>query len=124
MDSFTREFKLAVKEINKTTSNVIRLAAKDLAELIIARTPVLSGALASNWNVTLNDIDYAFNINKVYRESFNITRYSMKDTIYIVNGAPYSELIEYGNYSNKAPSGMARVSALSFQAMLDSHIKL
>lgn len=115
----------AVKTLQTKIEKTIGETAAQLAENIIDRTPVLTGALSANWNTTLGNPDYNFdkevtsNSHALAQTRLVEQQYRINDTIYITNGADYSELIEYGNYSNKAPQGMVRVSLLNFQNILD-----
>lgn len=119
----------AIKHIQSKIEKTIGQAASQLSENIINRTPVLTGALSANWNTTLGNPDYNFD-KEVTSNSHALAQlrqveqqFKINDTVYITNGADYSEIIEYGNYSNKAPNGMVRVSLLNFQNILDRKAK-
>lgn len=92
-----------------------------LYEKIVARTPVLSGALRAGWNVSYGAPDYTFKdveiktgaVAPLPAPMFNLT-YDKKKAwrMFIANGAPYVQRIEDGWSTGQAPSGMVRISIL------------
>ncbi len=92
--------------------------ARVLYQKIVARTPVLSGALRASWNASYGTADYSFRDVKgkktgtvtIGPKAFGLA-YDRKQAwhIFIANGAPYAQRVEDG-WSDRAPQGMVRIS--------------
>lgn len=111
------------KDINSSlgyTEEVVKLSALKLFYAIVGKTPVDTGHLAYNWQLSIDkpkeqeikgvDKDKHITIRKA--ES-SIGKYSIKKTkqIWITNCVEYAYDIEYKGKSRlKAPAGMVRVS--------------
>lgn len=89
---------------------------------VVIRTPVLTGRLRGNWQVTINfephsrldieDKTGGATISKGVAASEEIKPFSL---VFIVNNLPYAEPIESG-YSIKAPEGMVAVTVEEIEA--------
>lgn len=126
--SFKNEWDLNVKDIEAKLRLLCGSSTAELAKLIVNRTPVKTGALSSNWNVTAGSENLEFNSDKTSKtDTYNQANYivhnfDLNNKAYIANGADYSEFIEYGA-SSQAPAGMTRVSCLSWRQIVDQFFR-
>ena len=96
----------------------IRRYVGEIFESIVARSPVLTGSFRASWQVSFGAPEYA----KVNSEDKNAPLpapvfvwpegYRFGDMIYITNGQPYAQRLEYG-WSSQAPHGVVRVALAS-----------
>lgn len=93
--------------------------ASVLYRKVVARTPVLSGALRAAWYASYGSPVYVYtDLNKrqvtvpIMAPAFPL-QYDRKKAwhIFITNGAPYAQRVEDG-WSDKAPQGMLRISVM------------
>ena len=112
--------------INKRVENVVREIAFELFSNIVIRTPVDTGRLRANWNVSFGSPDHTVSDSTEPPDLRSII-YSMPagGIVWMSNSLPYAATVEYGmypnppkkgtgktinGYSTQAPSGMVRVS--------------
>lgn len=99
---------------NDAIRDVLSDVAIQMAEQMRELTPVRTGNAQSNWHVS------DFDVEPVYQErsssgSLNVSGLSGKSNkIKISNPTPYIDDLEFG-FSNQAPSGMMRITALSYR---------
>lgn len=120
--AFRNSWIKASKSATKTTLKVFQAASKELFTNIVDSTPVLTGYLKGNWQVTFdNPADSERNVkdksgNQVKREiNYKTSKLTEKNELFFTNLAPYAERIEYEGYSRiKAPAGMVRVNVANW----------
>ena len=99
----------------------IRRIGLELLKKLIDKTPVDTGHLRHNWQVTINtqtDTELpgedAGGIATFNREKVKLTNLGLGPLVVFQNPAPYAEIIEMGRTeksgSTQAPQGMVRVS--------------
>jgi hypothetical protein len=117
------------------TEKVFRASSISLFRNVIRRTPVRSGRLKGNWQVDINqpatgEVDSSDQspINTLDGGSARkvvagVMPAKLDDSIFLVNNLPYARIIENGNYSDQAPSGMVGVSIAEFQREVDKQAR-
>jgi len=125
--SFNSELNDFTEKSVKNAEKIFRGTTIGLFGAIVKRTPVQSGRLKGNWQVDVNkpasgtvgDKDITpvkmLDTKSKLKIQSAIGAASLNDTIYMVNNLPYAKLVENGNYSMQAPSGMIGVSVLEFE---------
>jgi hypothetical protein len=115
--------------INKAKENgaaVARKVALELQAKVIEKSPVDTGMLRANWNVSLNLMDtaeYSSDISgstAIARGVGELFSFKVGDSIYITNNLPYVSKLEFGLYgdgektsggfSKQAPQGFVRIT--------------
>jgi hypothetical protein len=115
--------------INKAKENgaaVARKIALELQAKVIEKSPVDTGRLRANWNVSLNLMDtaeYGSDISgstSILRGVGELFSFKVGDSIYITNNLPYVAKLEFGlygdgektsgGYSKQAPQGFVRIT--------------
>lgn len=120
--------------IEKTKGNASQIARKvgfELQSRVINKSPVDTGRLRGNWNVSMNSIDVTeYAPDKVggavmARANSELSTYKIGDMIYITNSLPYVSTLEFGlygtgkgatvkttrdGYSVQAPYGFVRIT--------------
>jgi hypothetical protein len=115
--------------INKAKENgaaVARKVALELQAKVIEKSPVDTGRLRGNWNVSLNLLDtteYSADISggtAISRGIGELFSFKVGDSIYITNNMPYVAKLEFGlygegektagGYSKQAPQGFVRIT--------------
>lgn len=102
---------------------VVRKTIIDMVSSIAKRTPVDTGRLAGNWQVTFNNPAVGQIESSGAQESINNANSKMAywaaGNIFITNNLPYANRIEFEAWSKKAPAGMARVTVREFQQFVN-----
>jgi hypothetical protein len=97
----------AIENIEK----VRRIYAFEIFRRVVERTPVDTGAARQNWNVTLNQEDTSYDLDKkkggrVMSDGQKAIESAKGDqTIFIANGIPYIAKLEYGGYPKNQKHG-------------------
>lgn len=80
------------------------------------------GQFRANWNLSTVSMDLTTTTNKdpqgnetIQRAEESLDKYKMGDKIFITNSLPYAFRLEYEGWSNQAPQGMVRITALEFE---------
>lgn len=128
---FDRAAQLSIQASEKT----IKETSAKLLESIINSTPVKSGQLRGNWQVTLDapstkdltgttDTSGIKTVTKAREavSSFKVKPGSTR-SIFMANNLDYATTIEYGQTSQQAPYGMVRINVSKFQAIVDKEAK-
>lgn len=96
---------------------VARKVTLDLFRAIKLRSPVLTGRFRANWNVSYGVPNTATSKStspgRIDAQINRSAKLPLGGTIYMSNGLPYAEKLEYG-YSRKAPRGMIRITTIEF----------
>lgn len=127
--TFEDEVAKFVREVQDYIAGVLRAFCRILFTAIIDSTPVLTGKLRGNWQVSLdNSIDYYFDYvrprEEVITELTSILAEMKPGSIaYLTNNAPYVLVIEFeGHSSVKAPNGMARIHTVQAERYMQQAI--
>lgn len=102
---------------------VRRASALELFSLVIDATPVDTGRLRGNWQVSINSpvtsetsrLDKSGGLAKAEALA-NLG--SLVDIVYMTNNLPYVEAIEFDGHSAQAPSGMFRLSVMRWEEIV------
>lgn len=129
-----------VKAGQNARAAVIKVAA-DLNNRVILKTPVDTGRLRSNWQLSIKrpesgqvqGSDRSGSLTSAKNIS-TLSQYKLGDLIFLVNNLPYARVVEFGlfgkppgtanggktkrGYSTQAPQGMARISVREVAARL------
>ena len=96
------------------TEGRARRTILNLFTAIIKRSPIATGRFVSNWNITAGLPNYSYtnstNISRALYELDKVLSLPIDNGLYIANGLPYAELLEYAGLSRQAPAGMIRIS--------------
>ena len=101
-------------KVEKAATKIFRGTALSLCGKIIVRTPVDTGRLRGNWQVTLNAAPTGILDSTKVQDAGDAKRAKLGDSVYIINNLPYAEVIENGS-SKQAPQGMVKVSVAEFK---------
>lgn len=119
--SFTAEVKLAAEKMKAKGEEVAKAVIIELYSSTVKSTPVDTGRLQGNWQVTLDvpaDGQLARTgpggaLNDI------IGTVSKPGLYYLTNNLPYGPRIEFDGWSKtKAPQGMVRINARRVQHVL------
>lgn len=103
--------------VRRQIANHAYRLGKQIFDGVVARTPVDSGRARACWTLSLNEPEYKkidwknVRPGKVLKPPKRKALRPLPDfpVIYVSNGQPYIELLEYG-WSAQAPAGMLRVT--------------
>lgn len=102
--------KRVIRNIRKRTNKRTQSIFKEIYVEVWNRTPVDTGALRANWNVTKGKPSVAFDSSNTSGRMKPVPVVNKDDFLYLANGAPYARRIEFEGWSrNKAPQGMLRI---------------
>ena len=142
--SFSLDLSKAIEGVKEDRDKIVRGTLAQVSSNIIKRTPVgnpdlwapsslpapagyVGGSLRGAWQASLDAPDYTQN-NRIQDDEqgqANIEAAGVANslqvgqTFYLTNPLPYARRVEFG-YSTQAPAGMARVSLVEAQGVLDS----
>lgn len=110
-----------VKQTNKDAEKAFRAMCLQLFAGIVVRTPVDTGRLRGNWQISLNnpvagDLDRT--ANPTAEERSKLDAANLGTSVYLHNNLPYAERIEFYNHSQQSPNGMVRVTLTEFEQAL------
>ena len=122
--SFVNDIKKFVRKTDKRFDLVFRGTCLSLLSKIIKRTPVLTGRLAGNWSVDINNIPKEIIENSDPEEAVGYGMLKLKDAVigdivYIANNLPYVFPIEYEGHSQKAPEGMVGITVAEYEKVVE-----
>lgn len=110
---------------------VMRVCALEMLSRICLRTPVDSGRLRGNWQVSIgapvtSEIDRKDKTENagptVAAGSSVIARYTSGPSIWITNNLPYAVSIEYGLRRRKGPAAMIRLTQREFKGIVGASV--
>lgn len=127
--SFSIDLSKAVEGVKQDAEDIVKGTTFQLFTNIIKRTPVgnpsiwdskppkgyIGGTLRNSWHCAINSnvgvpIRGASKSGTDSLKSLSsIQSYSLGDSVYLVNRAPYARRVEFG-WSSQAPTGMVRIS--------------
>ena len=140
IESFRTDLRRASEALGVTFEIAMRKVVMDVLRGAVLRTPVDTGALAGNWQVTEGASSSAEQVAfaggsgaalaRAMGELASVRFDNPFSTWWISNPLPYAPVVEFGGYppgpgtsggySLKAPAGMLRVTLAEVEAMLDS----
>jgi len=115
--SFSDDIKRFNEKVEKRATKLFRGTALSLFGRIITRTPVDTGRLRGNWQVTLNTSPKGILDSTKVQDTGVMKAAKLGDSIYIINNLPYAEVIENGS-SKQAPQGMVKVTVAEFKSIV------
>lgn len=86
--------KLLQKRIHKVREKEIEILLNELYTL----SPKVTGRLASNYYCTVNTNIVPYDENK-FTPTFEIPKFTLNDQVYVVNGCPYLQYVNFGTIS-------------------------
>lgn len=123
--TFTADISKFISKAKGKEEIVIRKIGLELFTKVVMKSPVDTGRFRGNWNLSVNipDVSTSDATDKkpfgsqpsatlFGKAESNVSRWKINDNaIYIANGLPYAERLEYG-YSKQASGGVARLSVM------------
>lgn len=112
---------IKVSVFEQATVRKTRQVTRALFDGFVQRSPVDTGSFRASWNISLG----APNLKTVNHQGYTTLPppkfvfpkgFKLGMTIYIANGQPYAERLEYG-WSQQAPTGVVRVTVASVKIM-------
>lgn len=124
--SFALDIARLVDKYKGNIDRAVRVTGMELTRRIVLNTPVDSGRLRGNWQVTVNTpasgtIDRTDKGGSgTIQAAMAAIRQAPGNVLWISNNLPYAQRIEYEGWSKvKAPAGMVRVSIVEVQDRFD-----
>lgn len=121
MSDFGAEFDREAQRSLFEVKNVRNAAIMRISERIIQQTPVDTGALKGSWRTqvgTPNAADIPIEDDTgsipIAENVTVVNKLEMDQTVYLSNGLPYSEEIEFDGKSRQAPQGMVRKNIVNW----------
>jgi hypothetical protein len=99
--SFSKQIAGFNKKAEKKALVIFRAVGLNMFGRIVKRTPVDTGRLRNNWQMTSN--------------------VQLGQRLFITNNLPYAQRIEDG-YSQQAPAGMVKVTINEFDSIVNSAV--
>lgn len=118
--SFIVDLRASINEALGNAETIVKDASQILLSKIVEKTPVDTGRLQKNWNLSLNSVNmttYDVSVeDPVSRAKKELDKFDLKTKqIWISNNLDYAYDIEFKGKSRvKAPQGMMRVSLIEF----------
>lgn len=117
---------LLARRVNLDIQTVARKSTLDVFTAIKLRSPVLTGRFRANWNVSFGAPNLSTTTStlsgRIDTEILKSASLPLGGVIYMSNGLPYAEKLEYG-YSQKAPAGMVRITSIEFDRYVQMVIR-
>lgn len=128
--SFSEQLSIFRNDALEAIDQTFRDVVITVGETVIALSPVDTGRFKANWHITFDSPD-----SETFPEDFDkegsvviaqlvaaMNDFTVGQTVYLLNNLPYSVPLEYG-HSQKAPSGMVRVTLARFQQIVDDVVR-
>lgn len=124
-NQFSVDMSKAIANAEGDVELIVQRAVLGLFRAIVLKTPVDTGHLAYNWQVSINNpetgerqgVDPGKKVTLDDGQG-TINKWTTKDkVIWITNNVSYAQEIEYGKSTIKAPQGMVRVSLREFDSV-------
>jgi hypothetical protein len=127
--SFASELRRFANKTNQKMETAVKSALIRVGTSVVVKSPVDEGRFINNWLAAYGTVDtsVSYSTDKSGQESIGRLKISVegmnyKEVFYFTNSLPYAEKLEYG-YSDKAPSGMVRVSVAAWENILAQEIR-
>lgn len=122
---FSIDLEKEIQEAEDKAEDTVKFAVLGLFRAIVLKTPVDTGHLAYNWQVSVDSPETSEKqgVDPEKQRTLdegqsNIGKWTIKNkSIWISNNVEYAEDIEYGKSKVKAPQGMVRVSLREFDSI-------
>lgn len=99
-----------------------RRVAEELLHNLYSLSPKRTGALASNYSISVNsNVGASFDPNKTSPD-FTVPSFTVKDQIYIINNCPYINYVNYGTIHQVPQNFIERsitVTKLNMESILN-----
>ena len=125
MTTFAADLSRFAKKAEAATDAVVRKVTIDLFHDVVRRTPVDTGRLKANWQVSQN-VPVSGTLTTTDKSgattiaAITVGVGGAGSVTYLANNLPYAHRIEYDGWSHtKAPAGMVRVS----MARVQQHVR-
>lgn len=132
MTSLSNQFKKAKKNLDKKIAKAIRKTAISKFNQVIIQTPVDTGRLRGNWQVSINQPKHNILFEGVPQgkkigrteniESKLSKSIDLKDVLYLTNNLPYAERIENG-WSKQRPAKWVNRIMMGFESEFQKRLK-
>lgn len=137
MSKWTVPIDRLAKQAGDRAFDAIRQATYQLFTSVVFKSPIgnpdlwksppppgyVGGRFRSNWNVTYGAPDYTYtdstNISRGEREPLKALTLPVGGIVYLSNGLPYAQRLEYGYSKEQTPLGMIRTSVAEFNQFVD-----
>lgn len=122
---FSIDLEKEIKDAQDKAEDTVKFAVLGLFRAIVLKTPVDTGHLAYNWQVSVDSPETGIKQgvdpdkqNTLQQGQADIGKWTLKNKmLWIANNVEYAEDIEYGKSKLKAPQGMVRVSLREFDSV-------
>jgi hypothetical protein len=126
--SFDAQIKLASGRIKQSPGRIIKAAAIEIFSSTVKDTPVDTGRLAGNWQLSEGQPSLlvfedarkegAAAQQRNFEQSLKVTG---DVEVYITNNLPYAGVIEFGDGKSRKPVGMLRRNFARVKSIIDKH---
>lgn len=124
---FSVDLEKEISQAEDKAEDTVKFAVLGLFRAIVLKTPVDTGHLAYNWQVSIDSPENSERPgvdpekDKTISEGqSNIGKWKLNNKmLWIANNVEYVEDIEYGKSKVKAPQGMVRVSLREFDSIFN-----
>lgn len=122
---FSVDLDKEIQQAQDKAEDTVKFAVLGLFRAIVLKTPVDTGHLVYNWQVSVDSPETKERVgvdpdkqNTLQEGQSNIGKWTLKNKmLWIANNVEYAEDIEYGKSKLKAPQGMVRVSLREFDSV-------
>lgn len=132
--SFSSDINKFALKVESRSEKVFRGTVLGLFSSIIKRTPVDTGRLRGNWQLTINkpaygelDVADKTGAKALATGTTNSKKIKLKDSVYLTNNMPYAGVIEDGRTDSsgslQAPQGMVKVTVTEYQRIVSANAK-
>lgn len=128
MDKFAADLAKFAENTKRSLDDTCRAVAIKWFSSTVKSTPIDTGRLAGNWQVTVGAPNLTISgridpskgqvIGDIVRVVGGVGKVN-----YLTNNLPYAQRIEYGNYSTQAPQGMVRINFSRIQQIINAEAR-
>jgi hypothetical protein len=112
VSEFSLDISAFAKKAQDKAEQAIRKVVIDLSNRIVLKTPVDSGRLRANWQLTLNrpaigelDEEDKNGGKTIARNTSKAFGLRLGQTVFITNNMPYAKIVEFGGFPNPVELG-------------------
>lgn len=128
--SFSLDISKFVERAKGDIDRAVREVVVVAAQGIVLRSPVDTGRFRANWNFSVEKPDYTVTENTdpaggvtLGRIAEQVAAQPVGKIMFISNGLPYGRRLEYEGWSQQAPQGMVRLTAMELPNVIDTIFK-
>lgn len=122
---FSVDLDKEIQQAQDKAEDTVKFAVLGLFRAIVLKTPVDTGHLAYNWQVSVDNPETSERAGvdpdkqtTLAEGQTNVGKWTLNNKmLWIANNVEYAEDIEYGKSKLKAPQGMVRVSLREFDSI-------